>query len=61
MGQLSTAGLQLHQKLSVSNLRSERLKQLLPTGAMVAIEKRLQGPLAKRDFGPSMFLELRKA
>jgi SAM-dependent methyltransferase len=61
VAQLGAAGLQLHQKLSVSNLRSQRLKKLLPTGAMLAIEKRLQGPLAKRDFGPSMFLELRKA
>ncbi len=58
--QLAAAGLRVHQKLSVSNLRSQRLKKMLPTGAMLAIEKRLQGPLAKKNFGPSMFLELRK-
>ena len=58
--QLAAAGLRVHQKLSVSNLRSQRLKKMLPTGAMLAIEKRLQGPLASKDFGPSMFLELRK-
>ncbi len=58
--QLADAGLRVHQKLSVSNLRSPRLKKLLPTKLMLVIEKRLQGPLAKSDFGPSMFLELRK-
>jgi SAM-dependent methyltransferase len=61
IGQLATAGLQVQQKLSVSNLRSQRLKKLLPTGLMLAIEKRLQSRLAKNNFGPSIFLELRKA
>lgn len=61
VGQLATAGLVLQRKLSVSNLRSEKLKKLLPTGLLVAVEKRLQKPLADRDFGPSIFLELRKA
>ncbi len=58
--QLATAGLSLHGKLSVSNLRSQKLKKALPTRAMVAVERVLQKPLAKRDFGPSIFLELRK-
>ncbi|WP_040320311.1 class I SAM-dependent methyltransferase [Aeromicrobium marinum] len=61
VGQLSAAGLSLHDKLSVSNLRSQKLKKVLPHGAMVAVEKRLQRRLAKNDFGPSIFLELRKA
>jgi len=61
VGQLAAAGLTLQNKLSVSNLRSERLKQLLPTGVMLAAEKRLQKRLAKNDFGPSIFLELKKA
>lgn len=60
VGQLANAGFSVQNKLSVSNLRSERLKQMLPTGAMVAVEKRLQKRLAKNDFGPSIFLELRK-
>lgn len=60
VGQLDAAGLRLHDKLSVSNLRSERLKQLLPTKTMLAVEKRLQKRLARNDFGPSIFLELRK-
>lgn len=59
--QLADAGLRVHAKLSVSNLRSPRLKKMLPTGLMLAIEKRLQRRLAGSDFGPSIFLELRKA
>ena len=61
VGQLDAAGLKFQNKLSVSNLRSERLKSMLPTGAMVAVEKRLQKRLAKKDFGPSIFLELKKS
>jgi ubiquinone/menaquinone biosynthesis C-methylase UbiE len=60
VGQLGAAGFDLTSKLSVSNLRSEKLKKALPTGLMVAIEKPLQKALAKKDFGPSIFLELRK-
>ncbi|KQY55882.1 hypothetical protein ASD11_15415 [Aeromicrobium sp. Root495] len=61
VGQLDAVGLHLVRKLSVSNLRSEKLKKTLPTGLLVAVEKRLQKRLAKNDFGPSIFLELRKA
>ncbi len=60
VGQLAAAGLTLERKLSVSNLRSERLKKLLPTGLLVSVEKALQERLADRDFGPSIFLELRR-
>ncbi|WP_375001346.1 class I SAM-dependent methyltransferase [Aeromicrobium sp. CTD01-1L150] len=60
VGQLADAGLVLQRKLSVSNLRSEKLKKALPTGLMVAVEKALQERLAKKDFGPSIFLEVRK-
>ncbi|MGA9103412.1 class I SAM-dependent methyltransferase [Aeromicrobium sp.] len=60
VGQLATAGLTLVDKLSVSNLRSERLKKMLPTGVMLAAEKAAQRRLASRDFGPSIFLELRR-
>ncbi len=61
VGQLESAGLRLHDKLSVSNLRSQRLKKAVPHGLMVAVEKAVQRPLARKDFGPSIFLELRKA
>jgi ubiquinone/menaquinone biosynthesis C-methylase UbiE len=58
--QLAAAGLHLQRKLSVSNLRSQRLKQVLPTKVMLGLEKAAQRGLARFDFGPSMFLELRK-
>ena len=60
VGQLSAAGLSLVDKLSVSNLRSERLKKVLPQRLMLAAEKAAQRRLAARDFGPSIFLELRR-
>lgn len=58
--QLADAGLELQRKLSVSNLRSQTLKRFVPTKVLVAVEWLLQVPLAKSDFGPSIFLELRK-
>ncbi len=61
VGQLAVAGLGLVDKLSVSNLRSERLKKVLPQGLMLTAEKAAQRRLASRDFGPSIFLELRRA
>jgi ubiquinone/menaquinone biosynthesis C-methylase UbiE len=61
IAQLADAGLVLQRKLSVSNLRSERLKKMLPTGLMVTVEKALQERLADKDFGPSIFLELRRS
>jgi len=61
VGQLGDAGLVLTRKLSVSNLRSERLKKLLPPRVMVRLERASQRPLARYDFGPSIFLELRRS
>lgn len=58
--QLDEAGFTLVRKLSVSNLRSPRLKRILPTRLMVFVERMLQKPLARLDFGPSIFLELRR-
>jgi len=60
LGQLREAGLVLDEKLSVSNLRSEKLKKALPEKAMLRIEKATQKRLARRNFGPSIFLKLRK-
>ncbi len=60
IGQLAEAGLTLESKLSVSNLRSERIKRALPKGAMLAIERATQKRLARSNFGPSIFLKLRK-
>jgi len=60
LDQLAQAGLELESKLSVSNLRSERLKRTMPKGAMLALERATQLRLAKNNFGPSIFLKLRK-
>jgi SAM-dependent methyltransferase len=60
VGQLSSAGLHLVDKLSVSNLRSERLKEVLPKGVVLAATKAGQRRVSSRDFGPSIFLDLRK-
>ncbi|MCW2770458.1 MAG: hypothetical protein JWR27_1891 [Aeromicrobium sp.] len=61
VGQLAAAGLQLDSKLSVSNLRSQRLKKALPKSVMLAAERITQKRLAKNNFGPSIFLKLKKA
>lgn len=59
--QLADAGLVFARKLSVSNLRSQRLKKVLPPRIMLGVEKAAQRRLARYDFGPSIFLELRKS
>lgn len=59
--QLAEAGFVLDSKLSVSNLRSRRVKKLVPTKLLTVVEKAVQRPLARFNFGPSMFLKLRKA
>jgi SAM-dependent methyltransferase len=58
--QLAHAGLKVERILSVSNLRSGRLKRLMPKRAMLAIEGILQPTLAKGMFGPSIFFLVRK-
>jgi ubiquinone/menaquinone biosynthesis C-methylase UbiE len=61
MRQLEHAGLRAEAALSVSNLRSVRLKQVLPREIMLGAEKVLQRPLAMVYFGPSIFFLVRKA
>jgi ubiquinone/menaquinone biosynthesis C-methylase UbiE len=58
--QLELAGLHVEGVLSVSNLRSTRLKKLLPRTVMLSAEKVLQRPLASMYFGPSVFFLVRK-
>ncbi len=58
--QLDAAGLKVVKVLSVSNLRSVRLKQMLSRGTMLSVEKALQGPLASVYFGPSIFFLVKK-
>ncbi|HET9098069.1 MAG TPA: class I SAM-dependent methyltransferase [Candidatus Saccharimonadales bacterium] len=59
--QLEHAGLQVDRVLSVSNLRSVRLKKLLPREIMLGAEKVLQRPLAPVYFGPSIFFLVKKS
>lgn len=59
--QLALAGLRVSRVLSVSNLRSPRLKKLLPQRVMVGAERILQVPLAHLYFGPSVFFLVKKA
>lgn len=58
--QLEHAGLEVESVLSVSNLRSVRLKKLLPQPVMLGAERVLQRPLAGIYFGPSIFFLVRK-
>jgi SAM-dependent methyltransferase len=59
--QLEHAGLKVEATLSVSNLRSPRLKQIVPRKAMLSIERAMQRPLSRIYFGPSVFFLIRKA
>jgi SAM-dependent methyltransferase len=59
--QLEHAGLRVETKLSVSNLRSVRIKQIVPREIMLGAEKIMQRPLAGIYFGPSIFFLVRKA
>jgi SAM-dependent methyltransferase len=58
--QLEHAGLRVESTLSVSNLRSVRLKQVMPRELMLGAERMLQRPLATVYFGPSIFFLVRK-
>lgn len=60
MRQLEHAGLRVEARLSVSNMRSVRLKKLLPREIMLGAERALQRPLATVYFGPSIFFVVRK-
>ncbi|MGH7234401.1 MAG: class I SAM-dependent methyltransferase [Candidatus Saccharimonadales bacterium] len=58
--QLSSKGLEVVRKLSVSNLRHRAFKQHIPMSAMLALERAGQRPLAKLNFGPSIFYLVKK-
>lgn len=59
--QLAHAGLKVEKVLSVSNLRSPRLKRLVPRALMLSLERIMQPTLARTYFGPSVFFLVRKA
>jgi len=58
--QLAHAGLKVEKVLSVSNLRSPKIKKVIPQGGMLAIESLMQSTLAKTYFGPSTVFLVRK-
>lgn len=57
--QLKHAGLRVEARLSVSNLRSVRLKKIMPREVMLGAERLIQRPLAGIYFGPSIFFLVR--
>ena len=58
--QLAHAGFKVDKVLSVSNLRSPRLKKMVPMALMISVERLLQPALAQTYFGPSIFFLARK-
>jgi ubiquinone/menaquinone biosynthesis C-methylase UbiE len=58
--QLAHAGLQVEKVLSVSNLRSAKLKRLFSRGVLLALERAMQPTLARTYFGPSTFFLAKK-
>ncbi len=59
--QLSHAGLKVESVLSVSNLRSQKVKKVVPQSVMLSVERLLQRPLSRTYFGPSIFFLVKKA
>lgn len=57
---LNTAGFELIEKRSVSNIRSAFIKKLFPVHTLLSLEKIFQKPLSIINFGPSIFLLARK-
>lgn len=58
--QLDSVGFSVERLLSVSNLRSPKLKKYVPRAVMLNIEKVMQPTLGMTYFGPSVFFLLRK-
>lgn len=58
--ELNDKGFEVEAKISVSNIRSPLVKKILPKEALLFLEKSLQRPLAKVNFGPSIFLLAKK-
>ncbi len=60
ISQLDSVGFSVEKLLSVSNLRSPKLKKYVPNIVMLSLEKVMQPTLARTYFGPSVFFLLRK-
>lgn len=57
---LKIAGFEIIEIRSVSNIRSTLVKKLFPLNLLLDIEKIIQKPLSKLNFGPSYFVLARK-
>lgn len=57
---LKTAGFEIIEVRSVSNIRSTLVKKLFPLNLLLDIENLVQKPLSKLNFGPSYFVLARK-
>lgn len=57
---LAKAGFEVISQLSVSNFRWPLLKKIVPIRVLLQGEKFCQSPLAKIDFGPSIFILAKK-
>ncbi len=57
---LKLAGFEIIETRSVSNIRSTFLKKLFSLNMLLDIEKKLQIPFSKINFGPSLFVLARK-
>src|SRR3989344_7407482 len=57
---LKKYSLEIIDKRSVSNIRSPFLKKNLPIKTLIDLERSLQKPLSKLNFGPSIFILARK-
>jgi ubiquinone/menaquinone biosynthesis C-methylase UbiE len=60
INQLDSVGFSVERILSVSNLRSQKLKKFVPRAVMLKLEKVMQPTLAMTYFGPSVFFLLKK-
>ena len=58
--ELTSQGFKIIESRSVSNVRSVALKKVLQTNILLSIERYLQKPLAKINFGPSIFVLAQK-
>lgn len=58
--QLERAGFKIDRSLSGSNLRSPRLKKIVPQKLLLSLENVMQPTLAKAYFGPSIWLLMHK-
>jgi len=53
---VKSSGFEINEVRSVSNFRSRRVKKLIPEKTLLKFETKLQLPLARFFFGPSIFI-----